>query len=107
MTSHPLPQQVTFVALHEGKVHIVASNPGRPEAPLRRIGDGPPDPIAAILGLTPTRCGRQIARNQGQGPGSGAGFIADFDDERLCAACHRTVPADQQHRLFAHPQATR
>jgi hypothetical protein len=107
MTVRSLPEQVMFVAYHDGRVHVVDSRETDDDtAPLRRIGDGPLNPLGALLGDIPTRCGRVVSRHRSGGFDSAGSFITTFDDERLCAACYRTVPADEHDRLFAHPQST-
>lgn len=98
-----LPADIAFVGYHNGRVHIAAHTPEGDEQPLRRIGDGPVDPFAHLLGDVRTRCGRVISRHRGGDMESAGSFVNAFDDDRLCGACYRTVPTEEQYRLFEHP----
>lgn len=102
----PLPDEVEFVAYHGGKVHVVATTPEDDDAQpaLRRIGDGPTDLIAHLLGAVGTRCGRTIDRHRDGGMNSAGSLLSCFPDDRLCAACHASVAPEDQARLFEHPQ---
>ena len=71
-------------------------------APARRLSEGPDDPVAHLLGIVRTRCGREVVRHRAGFDSSGS-LVSAFDDDDLCRACYRTVAPSDQGRLFDHP----
>ncbi|OXM47522.1 hypothetical protein [Amycolatopsis alba] len=57
------------------------------------------------LGDTPTLCGYRAVQNVG-GVGCGDQLLETFDDQRLCARCHRALGPEHQSRAFEHPTRT-
>lgn len=58
--------------------------------------------IAAMFSTpTVTRCGE---RTFPHGIGARHEFVSSFSDDRLCAACYRTLHPDDQERAFDHEQ---
>lgn len=90
-----------FVKLRARRtVHVI----GERTVPFRNLLDQEMTQ-AELLAYGPvfTRCGLVIRQHLG-GLQDNAHGIDTFPDEDLCRACHRTVPAAEQGRLFEHPQ---
>lgn len=112
---HGLPREPMFVRLHGRAVHVLDDGAtatyqastiewADPEL-AASLPHGPVDhdPIRHLTGTLRVRCGREISRHVGGWDASGS-LVSAFDDDDLCASCWRTVPGEDQSRLFEHPQ---
>lgn len=92
-----------------GTVHIEArvsvwATPDEPAESIR-MGDGTGRVLAALFG-TPTvvRCGQRTFPHIADRDKARHVFTTRFRDGQLCAACYRTLTADEQHLAFEHDQ---
>lgn len=101
----PLPQEVRFIELDAGKVHVERTPPAPetdgtvPAVPQLPNGQ---EIIDWLLGKYFTRCGLDF-RGRSLGRQKESAWITDqFADERLCQNCFRSVPQADRPRLFEH-----